>query len=235
MVRLKRLSVFGCLLVTSFITVSQSQSRGRRDLSQLEQVVKVLEAQGRLHEVDTDLLQRINSALGRDEVSTEVREGGERRSRSQAPPTPVSAKQSFLERARQRQLQLLGSRERAGNRLGSREVRRKETCQEHKLDIKRLELENRRLRSKMMDLEEELEMVREECERIQVPVTARHIASPGLDKLDILVQAQKSSSPLDLLLAGSKEEPQVLAPGLSVSSSLVTPEPITSTVLSTIR
>ena len=233
MVRLKRLSVLGCLLFT--ITMSQSQSRGRRDLSQLEQVVKVLEAQGRLHEVDTDLLKRINSALGRDEAS-EVSESSERRSRSQAPPTPVSAKQSFLERARQRQLQLLGSRElRGSNRLGSAEVRRKEECQEHKLDIKRLELENRRLRSKMMDLEEELEMVREECERIQVPVAARHIASPALDKLDILVQAKPASSPLDLLLAGSREEPEVLEPGLTVSSSLVTPEPIISTILSTIR
>ena len=228
MVRLKRL--LGCLLLTSIITVSQCQSRGRRDLTQLEQVVKVLEAQGRLHEVDTDLLKRINSALGREEAS-EVRE-----SRSQAPPTPVSAKQSFLERARQRQLQLLGSRElRGSNRLGSAEVRRKEDCQEHSLDIKRLELENRRLRTKMMDLEEELEMVREECERIQVPVAARHIASPALDKLDILVQAKSASSPLDLLLAGSKEEPEVLEPGLTVSSSLVTPEPIISTVLSTIR
>ena len=230
MVRLKRLSVLGCLLFTSIITVSQCQSRGRRDLTQLEQVVKVLEAQGRLHEVDTDLLKRINSALGREEAS-EVRE-----SRSQAPPTPVSAKQSFLERARQRQLQLLGSRElRGSNRLGSAEVRRKEECQENSLNIKRLQLENRRLRTKMMDLEEELEMVREECERIQVPVAARHIASPALDKLDILVQAKSASSPLDLLLAGSKEEPEVLEPGLTVSSSLVTPEPIISTVLSTIR
>ena len=225
------------MLITSFITVSQCQSRGRRDITQLEQVVKVLEAQGRLHEVDTDLLQRINTALGRDESSA-ARESGERRSRSQAPatPTPVSAKQSFLERARQRQLQLLGSRElRGGNRLGSGEVRRKEDCQEHQLDIKRLELENRRLRNKLMDLEEELEMVREECERIQVPVAARHIASPALDKLDILVQARAASSPLDLLLAGSREEPEVLEPGLTVSSSLVTPEPVTSTFLSTIR
>ena len=237
MVRLKRLSVMGCLLITSFISVSQCQSRGRRDLSQLEQVVKVLEAQGRLHEVDTDLLQRINSALGRDEAGG-ARESGERRSRSQAPapPTPVSAKQSFLERARQRQLQLLGSRElRGSNRLGSGEVRRKEDCHQHQLDIKRLELENRRLRNKMMDLEEELEMAKEECERVQVPVAARHIASPALDKLGILVQAKAPSSPLDLLLAGSKEETEVLAPGLSVSSSLVTPEPVTSTFLSTIR
>ena len=225
------------MLITSFITVSHCESRGRRDISQLEQVVKVLEAQGRLHEVDTDLLQRINTALGRDGSSSAVRESGERRSRSQAPapPTPVSAKQSFLERARQRQLQLLGSRERGGNRPGSAEVRRKEDCQEHQLDIKRLELENRRLRNKLMDLEEELEMVREECDRIQVPVAARHIASPALDKLDILVQAKAASNPLDLLLAGSREETEVLAPGLSVSSSLVTPEPVTSTFLSTIR
>ena len=87
----------------------------------------------------------------------------------------------------------------------------------------------------MMDLEEELEMAKEECERVQVPVAARHIASPTLDKLGILVQAKAPSSPLDLLLAGSKEETEVLAPGLSVSSSLVTPEPVTSTFLSTIR
>ena len=169
MVRLKRLSMF--LVVTSFISLSQCQAtlrrdlqtnqrsrdgpirgRERRDLSQLEQVVKVLEAQGRLHEVDSGLLERINTALGRDsseaaeqvfrtgyQDSGEVGGGSERRSRSQAPPTPVSAKQSFLERARQRQLALLGSREtgrRKESGIRSQEiVRRKEQCRDQELDM----------------------------------------------------------------------------------------------------
>ena len=168
MVRLKRLSMF--LVVTSFISLSQCQAilrrdlqtnqrsrdrpirgRERRDLSQLEQVVKVLEAQGRLHEVDSGLLERINTALGRDSSEaaeqvfrtgyqdSEVRGSSERRSRSQAPPTPVSAKQSFLERARQRQLALLGSREtgrRKESGIRSQEiVRRKEQCRDQELDI----------------------------------------------------------------------------------------------------
>ena len=95
----------------------------------------------------------------------------------------------------------------------------------------------------MMDLEEELEMVRGECQGVQV--AARHIASPPLDKLANQRLALRSrdqsqpirgqASPLDQLLAGSREEPVELAPGLTVSSSLVTPEPITSTILNTIR
>ena len=62
------------VMLLALMSLSVNMSRERRSLSQLRQVVSVLEQQGRLHEVDSDLLARINDALDNDsdEGSEEV-------------------------------------------------------------------------------------------------------------------------------------------------------------------
>ena len=89
------------------------------------------------------------------------------------------------------------------------------------MEIHRLEVENKRLKLRMMDLEEELELVQDrDCDH--EPVSARHIA-PASNPLDKLLQA-----------ASSKEE-LIVEPGIIISSSLVTPTPSISTIFSTVR
>ena len=195
-----------------------------RSLQQLEAVIKVLEQQGRLHEVDSDLLKRINVALDRDDGTEDVGDKRTVESIRTKPRSTVSAKHSFLERARQRQMKLFGSRERLRNenRFGSSSVEEKNPCQELELQIRRLETENKRLKMRMMDLEEELELVQDrDCDH--EPVSARHI--------------EAASNPLDKLLqaASSKEEEYTVEPGVIISSSLVTPTPTISTIYSTVR
>ena len=194
-----------------------------RSLKQLEAVIKVLEQQGRLHEVDSDLLKRINLALDRDDGAEDVSDKSPLESIRSKPRSTISAKHSFLERARQRQMKLFGSREklRNENRFGSSSVEDKNQCQDLEVEIHRLEVENKRLKLRMMDLEEELELVQDrDCDH--EPVSARHIA-PASNPLDKLLQA-----------ASSKEE-LIVEPGIIISSSLVTPTPTISTIFSTVR
>ena len=194
-----------------------------RSLKQLEAVIKVLEQQGRLHEVDSDLLKRINLALDRDDGAEDVSDKSPLESIRSKQRSTISAKHSFLERARQRQMKLFGSREklRNENRFGSSSVEDKNQCQDLEVEIHRLEVENKRLKLRMMDLEEELELVQDrDCDH--EPVSARHIA-PASNPLDKLLQA-----------ASSKEE-LIVEPGIIISSSLVTPTPTISTIFSTVR
>ena len=148
--------------------------------------------------------------------------------------------QSFLERARQRQLQLLGGRDKVrGRGRGSQEA---DTCAEERSEAKRLERENMRLRRRMVDLEEELELARECVNSAQVSI--RHIGGASnlvqsvSSPLELLGKAEVEPSPLDKLLQGAGQgagQGAELGPGLSLSSSLVTPDPVTSTLLSTVR
>lgn len=222
------------LVVVAVCLVSPGLATQQRSLSQLEYVVRALEQQGRLHEVDSDLLQRINVALDRDPAPAPGQQQEQRQARHQAPPpTAASAKQSFLERARQRQLQLLGGREKVRGR-GSQEV---DSCGEERLEAKRLERENMRLRRRLVDLEEELELARECVNSAQV--STRHIGGASnivqsvSSPLELLGKAEVEPSPLDKLLQGAGQGAE-LGPGLSLSSSLVTPDPVTSTLLSTV-
>ena len=144
--------------------------------------------------------------------------------------------QSFLERARQRQLQLLGGRDKVrGRGRGSQEA---DTCAEERTEAKRLERENMRLRRRMVDLEEELELARECVNSAQV--STRHIGGASnlvqsvSSPLELLGKAEVEPSPLNKLLQGAGQGAE-LGPGLSLSSSLVTPDPVTSTLLSTVR
>ena len=233
----------------TLLSVSVTMSRERRSLSQLRQVVSVLEQQGRLHEVDSDLLARINDALDNDNgegsegVSDEV--GSSERKHVSA----VSAKEAFLERARQRQLRLLESRERlrGSSRVSpprSSSSRVASQCEEYEAEVARLQRENERLEAAVRSLKRDLMSVEEELELSQerLTVSARHIShnNSPLDKLSQLGvtsnQVQVPASPLDKLLqaAESKEDEQV-APGVIISSSLITPTPIVSTIFSTVR
>ena len=232
-----------CVLLITFINLSFSEdsSREKRSLSQLRQVVSVLEQQGRLHEVDGDLLKRINEALDKDS-SDEAGENDVVVDRRHE--TAVSAKEAFLERARQRQLKLLESRERLRsnsrvNSFSQPQSSRSSVCDEYEEEIQRLQRDNQRLEQEVIMLKRELMQMEEELELSQerIEVSARHIShntSPlnQLSKLSPAVQ----SSPLDKLLqAASSEEDEVLAPGVIISSSLVTPTPTVSTIFSTHR
>ena len=75
-------------------------------------------------------------------------------------------------------------------------------------------------------------------------VSTRHIGGASnlvqsvSSPLELLGKAEVEPSPLDKLLQGAGQgagQGAELGPGLSLSSSLVTPDPITSTLLSTVR
>ena len=101
--------ILGTLVLTALLSLAAGH--GKRDLSQLEYVVKVLEQQGRLGEVDTHLLARINEALDKEEevVETPVVEEKTVR-RPEVSRSFSSAKERFLERARLRQQSLFGKK-----------------------------------------------------------------------------------------------------------------------------
>ena len=75
-------------------------------------------------------------------------------------------------------------------------------------------------------------------------VSTRHIGGASnlvqsvSSPLELLGKAEVEPSPLDKLLQGAGQgagQGAELGPGLSLSSSLVTPDPVTSTLLSTVR
>ena len=120
----RRLSemVLGTLVLTALL--SSAAGHGKRDLSQLEYVVKVLEQQGRLGEVDGSLLARINEALDKEGPAEEtpvVKEETVRR--PEVSRSFSSAKERFLERARLRQQRLFGKK----NKVEVRQEVRRET------------------------------------------------------------------------------------------------------------
>ena len=199
-----------------------ASAHDKRDLSQLEYVVSVLEQQGRLAEVDSDLLARINSALDRPvrerEERLEIRPEPVRpepvRPREERPDTRAELDRSFLERARLRQQRLFGKQ--------SRKNEVKDLCREERDNMRRLE-------RRVLELEEELEIMRES--HIQ---QARHIAGASQQ-----VNIVASEDPLDRLLKAAAREETVelqgsLEDGVVISSQLVTPTPSLSTIISSL-
>ena len=214
--------ILGTLVLTALL--SSAAGHGKRDLSQLEYVVKVLEQQGRLGEVDTHLLARINEALDKKEPAVEtpvVEEETVRR--PEVSRSFSSAKERFLERARLRQQKLFGRKNKVEDRQEVRqEVRVEDQCREEREAVRRLE-------RRVLELEEELELSRE-C---RSSPQARHITGPSQQVNSL------APSPLDKLLQAASREETVelqgsLEEGVIVSSHLVTPTPTVSTIFSSL-
>ena len=230
------------VVLAVFINICHSSLdfRDKRDLSQLEYVVSVLEQQGRLHEVDSDLLKRINVALERDSSESVSEAVSEPKIKHD---NVKSAKQSFLQRARERQLKLLGSRETTRNDRRIQNSRTNDNCLKLESSYKELELENTRLRKMIMKLEEELEMSHQELEQLQLEqlsVSARAINTNNNRNSFTNTNRNSFTNPLDKLLEAARDDDNDVAaadlgPGVIVSSSLVTLPPVTSTVFSTVR
>lgn len=78
------------------------------------------------------------------------------------------------------------------------------------------------------------------ADQCPLQVSTRHIGGASnivqsvSSPLELLGKAEVEPSPLDKLLQGAGQGAE-LGPGLSLSSSLVTPDPVTSTLLSTVR
>lgn len=214
--------ILGTLVLTALL--SSAAGHGKRDLSQLEYVVKVLEQQGRLGEVDGHLLARINDALDKEGPAEEtpvVEEETVRR--PEVSRSFSSAKERFLERARLRQQRLFGKKNKVEERQEVRqEVRVEDQCRQEREEVRRLE-------RRVLELEEELEISRECQSRPQ----ARHIPGPS-QQVDSL-----APSPLDQLLQAASREETVelqgsLEEGVIISSHLVTPTPTVETILSSL-
>ena len=82
------------------------------------------------------------------------------------------------------------------------------------------------------------------ADQCPLQVSTRHIGGASnivqsvSSPLELLGKAEVEPSPLDKLLQGAGQgagQGAELGPGLSLSSSLVTPDPVTSTLLSTVR
>jgi len=210
--------VLGTLVLTALL--SSAAGHGKRDLSQLEYVVKVLEQQGRLGEVDGSLLARINEALDKEGPAEEtpvVKEETVRR--PEVSRSFSSAKERFLERARLRQQRLFGKKNKVEVR---QEVRQEDQCRQEREEVRRLE-------RRVLELEEELEISRD-C---QSSAQARHFPGPGLEVNSL------APSPLDQLLQAASREETVelqgsLEEGVIISSHLVTPTPTVETILSSL-
>ena len=217
--------VLGTLVLTALL--SSAAGHGKRDLSQLEYVVKVLEQQGRLGEVDGSLLARINEALDKEGPAEEtpvVKEETVRR--PEVSRSFSSAKERFLERARLRQQRLFGKKNKVEVR---QEVRQEDQCRQEREEVRRLE-------RRVLELEEELEITGEQCgsQQFSAQNSARHI--PGLPSQ---VDTGLAPSPLDQLLAAAAREETVelqgsLEEGVIISSHLVTPTPTVETILSSL-
>ena len=193
--------ILGTLLLTALL--SPAAGHGKRSLTQLEYVVKVLEQQGRLGEVDGDLLARINSALDKERpVEQETPEVEERTvRRPEVGRSFSSAKERFLERARLRQQRLFGKKNRMEDKVEDKveEEKVEDQCREEREQMRRLE-------RRVLELEEELEITGEQCgsQQFSAQNSARHI--PGLPSQ---VETGLAPSPLDQLLAAAAREETV--------------------------
>ena len=223
--------ILGTLLLTALL--SPAAGHGKRSLTQLEYVVKVLEQQGRLGEVDGDLLARINSALDKERPAEQETPEVEERTvrRPEVARSFSSAKERFLERARLRQQRLFGKKNRVEDKVEEKveEETREDQCREEREQMRRLE-------RRVLELEEELEITGEQCgsQQFSAQNSARHI--PGLPSQ---VETGLAPSPLDQLLAAAAREETVelqgsLEEGVVISSHLVTPTPTVSTILSSL-
>jgi len=197
-----------------------SSLKQKRSTANLEYVMKVLEEQGRLHEVDADLLQRINVAIKGSK--NQKQQQGHQLSRTSKeiignPTRPVTTQRgNVLALARARQQRLFGSRLQKQNERNSLEVQEDSRTKQ----CNALEVENRRLKQQLIEVQQDKQRQAENKLKLLSSIQSTELPTDPLEKLI------QSSNENDF-----EEIRPVNAPYLS--SYLVSPTPTLSTIFET--
>ena len=200
----------------------------KRSTSQLEYVMRVLEEQGRLGEVDEQLLKRIQSTINENE-----NQGEQRRKSKQNPllnEVLSSPRESVLSLARTRQEQLF--RKRHQNRFTTPEPRRKLTLGG---DCQALKTENILLKQQLLSFQTQLQQQHKQTNRA-LGLFGNNQESKNFSQT--LKKQKTMPSHLDKLLLRAnnvREEESEDPHSISLSSILITSTPTVSTIFDTTR
>ena len=103
-----KLLLISLVIIIMCLTAGSAEAKQRRSSSELEYVMRVLEEQGRLGEVDDALLRRIQSSIQNNKNPGKIQRKSKQSGGSNKPSS--SPRDSVLSLARARQQQLFGSR-----------------------------------------------------------------------------------------------------------------------------
>lgn len=189
----------------------------KRSTANLEYVMKILEEQGRLHEVDGELLKRIQATINKDKPN----QGFPRKGKNfESSDDKVS---SILQRARLRQQQLFGVRSKDSFQSKALRGQSREQDTSECADLKK---ENARLKKKLLAV------------TVEQGSNRRNLLLQSLEDTTYdVAPVEPKVNPLDkLLLASTKRnEPKIIVDPFSpqVSSILITPTPTMTTIIDT--
>merc|ERR1719343_1823851 len=133
------------LLLFTGSEASSKVTKQKRSTANLEYVMKILEEQGRLHQVDGELLKRIQTTLSKSKNKSVISRSG--KSVQSNGESLSDRKQTILQRTKERQQQLLGFRNKD---IHQPQALQSSNRQDEKVQCEDLRRENTRLKKKLV-------------------------------------------------------------------------------------